>query len=251
MFLILLLHESAHLLMIKRKEIEISKLRIEPFGMRIFLRGEIIKNPADEISAALAGPLFSIFLGIFFIILNSFFKNAHIEFFAFGNLYIGIFNLLPALPLDGGRALRAFLSVNHGYLKSYNTLKKLTAALSFAFILSGILILFITKFNFSLCLTGAFLLFSLTNEKNLYTYYLNKELSGYKTKSRQFERMPVLRIAVNKNYPVRKILKELSSGRYCIVEVISGNKKLCEFTEGELLEGIIKKGSDISIEKLL
>ena len=95
------------------------------------------------------------------------------------------------------------------------------------------------------------MLFSLTNEKNLYTYYLNKELSGYKTKSRQFERMPVLRIAVNKNYPVRKILKELSSGRYCIVEVISGNKKLCEFTEGELLEGMVKEGSDIKIENLL
>lgn len=251
MFLILLLHESAHLLMIKRKEIEISKLRIEPFGMRIFLRGEIIKNPADEISAALAGPFFSIAAGIFSAILNSFFKNSYFEFFSFGNLYIGIFNLLPALPLDGGRALRAYLSINHGYLKSYNTLKKLTVVISVLLVLSGISVFLITKFNFSLCITGAFLFFALFTEKNQYTYYLNKELSEYKTKSRQYERMPVLRIAVNKSYPIRKILSELSSGRYCIIEVINENKKLREFTEGELLEGIIKKGSDISIEKLL
>ena len=131
MFLALVLHEAAHLFQIKKNYIEISKLKIEPFGIRITLKDEIIKNPKDEIKLAVAGPLFSIISGIIFLFVYLYIKNSeYIYFFASANIYLGIFNLLPAFPADGGRILKAILSMKTGYIKSYNFVRKLTLIIS-------------------------------------------------------------------------------------------------------------------------
>lgn len=251
MFLALFLHEAGHLFAVKKSYIEISYIKIEPFGIRIALKDEIIKNPADEIKIAAAGPAVSIILAAVFLVLCVYFKDIYyLDYFAYGNLYLGIFNLLPVFPADGGRILRAYLSTKTGYIKSYNAVRKTTLVLSAALVSAGIYILWITGFNFSVCLTGAFLYYGMLTEKNHSSYYLNKELTSYGRKTDEFERMSVFRIAVNENYPVRKILNELTLGRYCIAEVIDGYKKNCEFTEGELMEQMLKKGSDIRIKDI-
>ena len=93
-------------------------------------------------------------------------------------------------------------------------------------------------------------LYNLLCEKNHTAYYIQKELNGYSEKNSEFERMDILRIAVNENYPARKILKELTLSRYCIAEVFRGHKKLCEFTEGELMDAIIKYGTGITVKDI-
>ncbi len=247
MFTALLLHETAHLVSVKRNLIEINSIRIEPFGMRITLKDEIINNPYDEIKIALAGPLFSIITGLISAI---FFKGYYMDYFAKANIYLGIFNILPAYPTDGGRILRAYLSTKTGYLKSYNTTRKLTLYISLLILLAGGYILWVTKFNFSVCIIGMFLCFGVLTEKNHTTYYLNKELSNFKNKNTPFDKMPVMRIAVKLSYPIRKVLSELSLSRYLILEIIEGNKKLGELTEGEVMEEMLIKGSDITIKDI-
>ncbi len=249
MFLALLLHEAGHLLAVKKNYIGISYIKIEPFGMRIAIKDEIIKNPYDEIKIALAGPLTSILISLIFFFIN--FKDIfYLKYFAACNLYLGLFNLLPAFPADGGRILRAFLSINTGYIKSYNAVRKITLFISAVMIAAGIIILIKTRFNFSLCLTGAFLYYGILTDRNHFSYYLNKELSEYKTKTESIEGIPILRIAVGKDYPVRKILSELSFKRYLIAEVVDGYKKSGEFTEGELMEHMLLNGSDIRIKDI-
>lgn len=249
MFLALLLHEAAHLLAVRTYETEISSLTIEPFGMKITLKDEIVKNPSEEIRIAAAGPLFSLICGGA-VFLFSKISHINLYYFSYCNLSLGVFNLLPVFPADGGRILRAYLSLKTGYIKSYNAVRKLTFFISCILILSGIYVILITRFNFSFCLTGAFLYYGMLAEKNHTALYLNRELNRFKTKSSDFDRMDILRIAVNKNYSVRKILGELTLKRYCIAEVFEGNKKICEFTEGELMEAMIEKGSDIKIKDI-
>lgn len=250
MFSALIFHEAGHLLAVKKSYVEISYIKIEPFGMRIALKDEIIKNPADEIKIAVQGPLLSLLLSAICFFVFKLSNSVYIQYFGLCNLYLGLFNLLPAYPADGGRILRAFLSINNGYIKSYNAVRKITAYISVFMVISGIIILIKTRFNFSLCLTGAFLYYGILTDKNHSSYFLNKELSQYKTKTEKIEGIPVARIAVNGEYPVRNILNELSFKRYLIAEVVEGYKKSCEFTEGELMEEMLKKGSGIKIKDI-
>jgi stage IV sporulation protein FB len=69
MFLILFLHEISHLIVIKAEKIEISFIKIEPFGITIRLKYKLFKNPWEEIYMAMSGPLcnFLLFFLCFFI----------------------------------------------------------------------------------------------------------------------------------------------------------------------------------------
>ncbi len=241
------LHEMGHLLMIKGSKVELKYIKIEPFGISIKLKNLFLKDPNDEIKIALAGPVSNFIISFLcFVLLR---EKTH--FLCFSNLCMGLFNLLPALPLDGGRILKAHLSKKMGYLKSYKLTLLVTRIISIITLISGLFILFITKFNFSVCIIGFFLFFNLFSEKNHTYFFMLKEITSYKEKNKEIEKMPVTHIAVNKNFYIRKILYDLSLWGYHIFSVVDNGKVLKTFTEGELMEGLIKYGSSAKVEDLL
>lgn len=108
-FACLLAHELGHALVAR-------KLGVPVRGITLFLLGglseigEEINFPGTEFAIALAGPLVSAALGGAFFI-AAFAAEGPVEAvaasLAIGNLFLAVFNLIPGLPLDGGRLLRA------------------------------------------------------------------------------------------------------------------------------------------------
>ncbi|MDO8655709.1 MAG: site-2 protease family protein [Nanoarchaeota archaeon] len=138
LFISVLLHELSHSLVAKAKKIKVDSITLFFFGGVAGISDEDMK-PSVELQMALAGPLFSILLaGIFHVITI---KNGNLIITAITsylsqlNLTLGIFNLIPGFPLDGGRALRAILYWH------YKDLRKATyiAAMGGKF-LAGVLI---------------------------------------------------------------------------------------------------------------
>ena len=246
-FLTATLHEVGHLIMIKGSRVEIKYIKIEPFGISIKLKNLFIKNPQDEIKIAIAGPLCNFIVSLLCLVLLK--EKAH--FLYFSNLCMGLFNLLPALPLDGGRILKAHLSKKMGYLRSYKLTLFITRIISVITVATGFFILYVTKFNFSVCIIGFFLIFNLFSEKNHTYFFMLKEITSYKEKNREIEKMPVNHVAVNKNFYIRKIFYDLSLWGYHIFSVVENGKVLRTFSEGELMEGLIKYGSSAKVEDLL
>ena len=247
MFAVLLFHELFHLIAICFEDIKIMYIKIEPFGITIRLRERVFENPKKELVMAIAGP-FSNFLLAFILYL---FSPISFSYLILANLSMGVFNLLPVCPLDGGRILKAYLTPKYGYIKSYKTVLLLTKVLSVFLIILGIFIIYFTRFNYSVCIIGCFLFFNLLTEKNHSLYYLTKEISEYKKKNKNIEKMPVVSVAVNKNFPVRKILSDLSFTRYYIFTVIENAKIIAKLTEGELIEALIKHGAGIKIKDVI
>jgi len=114
-FFTVFLHELAHAYVARKEGIQVLEILLHPFGGLAKLRKEP-PTPRAEFRIAIAGPLASFLISLFF--LGLFALSAAIEtkiltplFFILFllNLMLAIFNLFPGYPLDGGRVLRAFL----------------------------------------------------------------------------------------------------------------------------------------------
>jgi Zn-dependent protease len=113
LFVSLLLHEFGHALQARREGMEIDGITLWLFGGVASFRG-LFPGPGAEFRIAAAGPVVTLVLGgalAAFAALADLPETADgVTFWlAYINLSLLVFNLLPALPLDGGRILRAAL----------------------------------------------------------------------------------------------------------------------------------------------
>jgi Zn-dependent protease len=112
LFASILFHELMHSLVAIRAGIRIPEITLFLFG-GVSRISEEAHDPGAEVRIALAGPLGSFFLALVFWILSTgihsaaFMLPAIFFYLAQVNLVLGLFNLVPGFPLDGGRVLRA------------------------------------------------------------------------------------------------------------------------------------------------
>ncbi len=127
-FTCVVLHELGHCLVAKRFSIPIHRIILLPIGgMALF--GRIPRQPGKELLITAAGPAVNFILAAILILFvglpdsQALFElhydfNGLLTLLLFFNLVMGIFNLLPVFPMDGGRLLRAMLALRFSYLAS-------------------------------------------------------------------------------------------------------------------------------------
>ncbi|MGD0166759.1 MAG: site-2 protease family protein [Gaiellaceae bacterium] len=112
-FVSLLLHEIGHSVVARRNGMEIEGITLWLFGGVSRFR-EMFKSPGAEFRIGIAGPAVSFVLGALFVGLallpiGSTPVTGTLFWLGYINLLLLVFNLLPALPLDGGRVFRSAL----------------------------------------------------------------------------------------------------------------------------------------------
>ncbi len=151
-FASVLSHELMHSLVAQREGIQIQSITLFILGGVSQMTGEP-KTPKDEFRMAIAGPLSSlvlggIFWGIYFAASNTTtdtaqFITAIAYWLGFINILLGIFNLIPGFPLDGGRVLRSLLWWRSRNLQSATRIAStLGRGVGFIFIFGGIWLIF-------------------------------------------------------------------------------------------------------------
>lgn len=112
----LLLHELSHSFVAKRNGVNIHRITLFIFG-GVAEMSEDVDTANTELKMAAAGPLMTFFIAGVFALLYWLAVSLHAGLILLYplvvlveiNLYVGIFNLLPGFPLDGGRVLRAVI----------------------------------------------------------------------------------------------------------------------------------------------
>jgi len=108
----ILLHELGHSWAARREGIEVDSITLWLFGGVSNFKGRFT-SPGAEFRIALSGPLVSIVLGAIFVLLAVAHLPSAVDgvaaWLGYINLILAVFNLIPALPLDGGRVLHAGL----------------------------------------------------------------------------------------------------------------------------------------------
>ena len=107
------LHELGHSVVARAKGGYIHEIVLYPFGGAAKI-SNIPKRPVDEIMVALAGPAVSLLLAIVFRWVNW----DIMQFLSTVNAMLFFFNILPVFPMDGGRVLRAALTLKNGRVEA-------------------------------------------------------------------------------------------------------------------------------------
>ena len=111
-FACIVAHEMAHSLVAIARGIPVKGITLFIFGGVSQIAREA-DSPRVELSIAIVGPLLSLLLGAIFLGVAFATQNANTTLYAgalilaYANFGLGIFNLVPGFPLDGGRVLRA------------------------------------------------------------------------------------------------------------------------------------------------
>ena len=119
MFASIIVHELGHAFVARLEGINTTEIRLHVFGGYARLASDP-KTAMAELRIAIAGPVASFLLGLFFLLflmatqaavtgeLRDLLRSTFLYLFT-GNVALAMFNLIPGLPLDGGRVLRAYL----------------------------------------------------------------------------------------------------------------------------------------------
>lgn len=181
-FLMLILHDIAHLIACLLFKVQIKGFELLPFGGKIFINDNIQINVFQEIIISIAGPLFNIMFAAILVI----FKYWNILYFpyydqiVFCNIVLGLINLVPILPLDGGRILTSILSSFIGYNKAIFFVINISKIFSVILILLSIYLIYNKVYNFSFAIIGVFLFLNSEKEKEHYFWLKAKKiLSNY------------------------------------------------------------------------
>ncbi|MDP3969468.1 MAG: site-2 protease family protein [Nocardioides sp.] len=111
LYLSVLLHEAAHAVAARAYGLPVRAITLHFLGGVTEIEREP-RKPLHELVIAVVGPLVSlglgvVFLGLWWVVSDDGLVGLTLEALALANLVVGLLNLVPGLPLDGGRVLRA------------------------------------------------------------------------------------------------------------------------------------------------
>lgn len=138
------LHELGHTLVAQRYHIHVQDIVLTPIGGVARMVGSL-ENPNHEIRVALAGPYVSLalsgagwLLSLLFYNLDWMVPGAFSRIFAYLNLMLFAFNLLPSFPMDGGRVLRGWLAQRKGMMEATRIASALGRMIAIGFVVIGL-----------------------------------------------------------------------------------------------------------------
>jgi Zn-dependent protease/predicted transcriptional regulator len=143
-FLSVLLHELAHSVVARRRGMKVRDIVLFIFG-GVSELGEEPGSAATEFIMAFVGPLMSFAIGAVSLLLYWLTRSVNEPVSAVAyylgviNIFLGLFNLIPGFPLDGGRVLRAILwGVTGDLQRSTRWASRLGSVIAYSFIFAGI-----------------------------------------------------------------------------------------------------------------
>ncbi|HWQ50529.1 MAG TPA: site-2 protease family protein [Terriglobales bacterium] len=153
------LHEAGHLIALKGCGVGIEEVSFRAFGIEMTTGDTRYIPYRGELAIAVAGPavnLFAMLVTLGAVAAVGPFWGA--LFFVFCNAALAVVNLMPVSGLDGGRILAAVLMPWLGPPRAERILAVVSAVFSALVAGAGLWLLWVTKYNFSLAMIGAYLI---------------------------------------------------------------------------------------------
>ncbi len=171
-FGLVFIHELMHYLTARSLGFSGFDIEILPIGAVLKVKDLDEATPKEDIIISLSGPLLNLMLAAIFYFLFMLFNRPYLNLIYRSNLAIGIFNLIPAFPLDGGRVLRDILSIKTIYRKANEISVRISMILGTVFMFIYFVSVVGNRSNFNLGLISIFIIISSIKEKERVVYLI-------------------------------------------------------------------------------
>jgi len=247
----ILFHELAHIITALALKGKVRSLDVLPLGFKAAISDMPEKRLAG-IAVYSSGPFVNVLLCILFFSLRTFNTGlSYLNLAASVNIYLAVFNLLPALPLDGGQIMNLLLADRVGFFSAGKIIRNLSFIVSALLIASGIVQSFGSGNNFGLLLIGIYMLFNFKRSKGE-AALMNITLL-LKKRSLMLDKgvYPVRHIAAMGSRRVGEVLKHMDFNKFHIVYIMDSHMKLIGMvTEQDVLDSMLERKPDITLEQL-
>ncbi len=252
-------HELAHSLVSRGYGVPVKEIELYPFGGVARVEGLWEVDPAAERKIAWAGPLANIFLAgaaIVMLVNDLFWGPWDAEaanYFIQLNMAMAVFNLVPALPLDGGRILRARLAGIYNYRRATEIavlMGKILAVFSFA---TGVIFWCYGHFSLAVFVLAVFIYLAASREQNLAVYVFLNALTGKEAELKKKGGLRGEQIIARRDTSLLDIFRLFSPQRYHLIRIIDEKtgRFEAELPEKHLVEAAVSKGVEIPLKKIL
>ncbi|MGE4271982.1 MAG: M50 family metallopeptidase [Desulfitobacterium sp.] len=255
-FLLVMGHELAHLLTAKAYGFRVIGLELYPFGGAALCEDLFEGRKLEESMMAMAGPVFNLILlfGAQTLRWEGIWTGPLSEDFVQINFWLAVFNLVPVLPLDGGRVVRAIFSDTFGFVQTTKALARAGQAFGTILGIIGLTLLGQGAYDgIAICfLLAGF--FWVSGHKEIASARLTflRQITRKKEELLHKGLMKSKSITVTADVPLIRVVEGLTPDRYALIHLPGGEAFGIErtLTETQVVEGMLKKGIQFPIGKL-
>ncbi|MFC5529276.1 M50 family metallopeptidase [Cohnella yongneupensis] len=244
LFVIVLWHELGHLLAALRFGWTVREIKLLPFGGVVEVEEAGTLPVREEVWVALAGPMQNAILAAAGWMLGQagWIDGGWAEAFVRANLLIGAFNLLPVLPLDGGRMLQAWISLQAPYHRTLLWSARISLVFSFLIVLASLFPLLAGGLvQLNLLAVGLFLCASnwtyLRNVPFVFLRFLVHR--SEKSDSRMKHGVLSRPIVIEEDRPLIHIIRLFMKEQYHLVYIMKRGKIAKVVPEKTIIEGFL------------
>jgi stage IV sporulation protein FB len=249
-------HELAHIAIAKAQGVRVTAMELSPIGGTAQCEDTFEGRRWLESSIALAGPTLNMMLLFAAQVLRwqGIWAGTAAEDFIRVNFWLAAFNLIPVLPLDGGRIVRALACGAFGFVRTTRVLAWMGCYLG---VLAGAAALYLW-WNRGLTVEPVWLsllavFFWLAGRKEIFAARIVflRQLTRKKEELNRQGMMGAKWLTVRAQTPLVRIVEEFVPDRYAFV-VLDQPQFAPEkvFTETEIVEGLFREGIHYTLGKL-
>lgn len=159
-----IVHESGHLLCLLALGGHAEKVTLSFYGMKIERKSELCVSHKGELAVTLAGPAANLMLALpILAVAENFYPPLRVV--GLCQLCVGLFNLLPVVPLDCGRAIFIAVSIKNGEQTAAHVTRILSAVTLLPLAAASVAVFFCGNFNVTLLLVTGYIAFLYISDK--------------------------------------------------------------------------------------
>lgn len=244
MLLVLVLHELGHVTVALLLGVRVRAIELMPFGGAAKLEGWRQLSAWQASLIALGGPAVNLLLAMtaIFCVHYHLVDVADVAQFVRCNVTLMAFNLLPALPMDGGRLCSAWLGALIGTQRALHIFSALGVLLGIMALTLSVWGITQGVLNLTLLLAGAYLVYAALQERNTPVYtQLHRNINS-RTQLQNRGALPAHHWIVRTDMQIEKLANQLNANSYHDFKVVDENMKpIGKMDEGMLLRNLMDR----------
>lgn len=248
---VMIVHEWAHMLAASALGVRITDMELWPFGCSAKIESFAMSRSKEMIVAA-AGPAVNLVMACAVFVIDAYVRDIAIaQQLIAANVGIAAVNMLPALPLDGGRIARAAFASFLGYHRATRVTAGAGVFFSVVMLGVGVYAAIVGAFNPSLFVMAVFLFIAAIGAMRGAAYTLVRDFSGKRDTLSRRRTLAVNRFAAMQTDTVGSVMRALETGKYNVVTVLDSDMgAVAELDERQILAAMMQSGPQTTLARL-